>query len=81
MTKAKVAGYGEMYEDMKKNGAKNLYNLAKTIKWRALHIDKMMFIKDGDGRSYVVTVSWREYLDKLLNTKNRRKDLEGTEKV
>ena len=38
-----------MYEDLKKNGPKNLYKLAKTKKLKVLDIDKMMFIKDGEG--------------------------------
>ena len=69
-----------MYEDLKKNGPKNLYKLAKTRKRRALDIDKMMFIKDGEGNIMCsdseIKRRWGEYFDKLLNTKNRRKDFE-----
>lgn len=47
--KMKEAIFEEMYEDLKKNNPKNLYNLAKSRKRRALDIDKRMFIKGGEG--------------------------------
>ena len=85
VAKAKEAGYEEMYEDLKKNGPKNLYKLAKTRKRRAQDIDMMMFVKDGEGKIMSsdrdIKRRWREYFDRLLNTRNRRKDLEETEKV
>ena len=85
MAKAKEAGYEEMYEDLKKSGPKNLYKLAKTRKGRALDIDEMIFIKDGEGNIICsdsgIKGRWREYFNKLLNTRNRRKELEEMEKV
>ena len=44
-----------------------------------------MFIKDGEGNIMCsdseIKRRWREYFDTLLNTRNRRKDLEETKKV
>ena len=47
--KAKEKAYEEVYKDLEENGAKNLYKLAKTRKRRSLGIDRMKFVRNGDG--------------------------------
>ena len=82
---AKEKGYEKLYEDLKENGPKNLYKLAKTRKRRSQDIDRMIFVKDREGKILCgdddIKKRWREYFDKLLNTKNRRKDLERNDRI
>jgi hypothetical protein len=81
---AKEKGYEKLYEDNMENGPKNLYKLAKTRKRRSQDIDRMIFVKDREGKILCadddIKKRWREYFDKLLNTKNQRKDCRGAMK-
>ena len=77
--------YEQMYEDLKNNGPKNLYKLAKTRQRRAQDIDRMIFVKDSEGKIMCedtdIKKTWSEYFNRLLNTRNSRKDLEELDKV
>ena len=77
--KAKEKVYEKMYKDLEENGAKNLYKLAKTRKRRSLDIDRMKFVKNGNGdilsQDEDIKQRWQEYFDELLNTRNRRDEL------
>ena len=83
--KAKEKAYEEVYKDLEENGAKNLYKLAKTRKRRSLDIDRMKFVRDGDGlilpEDGDIKRRWQEYFDQLLNTRNRREELEEVQQA
>ena len=85
VAKAKEKAYEEVYKDLEENGAKNLYKLAKTRKRRSLDIDRMKFVRDRDGiilsEDGDIKRRWQEYFDQLLNTKNRREELEEVQQV
>jgi hypothetical protein len=63
----KEKAYEEVYKDLEENGAKNLYKLAKTRKRRSLDIDRMKFVRDGDGlilsEDGDIKRRWQEYFD------------------
>ena len=79
VAKAKEKAYEKMYKDLEENGAKNLYKLAKTRKRRSLDIDRMKFVKNGNGdilsQDEDIKQRWQEYFDELLNTRNKRDEL------
>ena len=79
VAKAKEKAYEKMYKDLEENGAKNLYKLARTRKRRSLDIDRMKFVKNGNGdilsQDEDIKQRWQEYFDELLNTRNRRDEL------
>ena len=82
---AKEKGYEKLYEYLKENGQKSLYKLAKTRKRGSQDIDRMIFVKDRESKILCgdddIKKRWREYFDKLLNTKNQRKDLQRSDEI
>ncbi|XP_046863365.1 uncharacterized protein LOC124457122 [Xenia sp. Carnegie-2017] len=78
-------GQEQLYKDLEQNGPKRIYKLAKTRQRRAKDIDKITFVKDEQGKivseDEKIKERWREYFDRLLNTKNNRKELDHLEPV
>jgi len=85
VAKAKEKAYEQLYKDLEKNGEKSLYKLAKTRKRRYLDLDRMKFVKDSKGKILSeggeIKERWRQYFSLLLNTKNKRKELEEAGKI
>jgi hypothetical protein len=82
---AKEKGYEELYKELKSNGPKKIYKLARTRKRRAQDIDRLVFVKDSQDRVLTedddIKSRWRQYFEQLLNTKNSKKELQNIEKV
>lgn len=74
-----------MCEDLKENDPKNPYRLAKTRKRRSQDTNRMVFLKDGEGKipceDNDIKCKWRDYFYKLLNNKKRRRELQRTDSV
>jgi len=74
-----------LYKDLEENGAKSLYKLAKTRKRRSLDLDRMKFVKNSEGKilseGEEIKERWRQYFSLLINTKNKRKELEEADKI
>jgi len=81
----KEKAYEQLNKDLEENGAKSLYKLAKTRKRRSLDLDRMKFVKDSKGKivseGKEIKIRWRQYFSLLLNTKNKRKELEEAGKI
>ena len=82
---AKETGYEDLYKDLEENGPKKIYNLARTRQRRSKDIDRIVFIKDEQGtimsEDKDIKERWKEYFNKLLNTKNRTPEIGAMEKV
>lgn len=85
VSKAKDKAYKQLYRDIKENGPKKIYKLAKTRQRRAKDIDQLNFVKDKEGKimcEYVkIKEGGGEYFNTLLNTKNNRNELPQTDPV
>ncbi|XP_046862544.1 uncharacterized protein LOC124456042 [Xenia sp. Carnegie-2017] len=73
-------GQEQLYKDLEQNGPKRIYKLAKTRQRRA----KDHFVKEQGkivSEDEKIKERWMEYFDRLLNTKNNRKELDHLEPV
>lgn len=79
---AKEKGYEDLYKDLEENGPKRIYKLARTRQRRAKDIDRIVFIKDEQGKIMSedkdIKERWKEYFNRLLNTKNRTPEIGDT---
>jgi len=85
VAKAKEKAYEQLYKDVEENGVKSSYKLAKTRKRRSLDLVRVKFVKDSEGEIVSeceeIKQRWWQYFSLLLNTKNKRKELEEAGKI
>jgi len=62
-----------IYRDLEENGPTRIYRLARTRKRRSKDIDRIVLIKDVQGKirseEKDIKEIWKDYLKKLLYTK------------
>ena len=76
---AREAAYENLYKELYDNGPQKIYRLAKTRQRRSKDIDRLPFVREGNGEilseEEEVKQRWRNYFDSLLNTENLREEL------
>ena len=69
-----------LYKELEENGPQIIHRLAKTRSRRSKDIDRMPFVRNQEGNILCdgeeIKNRWRGYFDTLLNTENRRENLD-----